>query len=66
MFDGAIWQGECWDPAHGHPVESSAVINCFNLDDRAVTRYLDLDPGRVSHAQPFHLHYPPDLLMLIH
>lgn len=31
---------------HRHPTESSAVINCFNLDDRPVTRHLDLDPTR--------------------
>jgi hypothetical protein len=33
---------------HRHPTESSAVINCFNLDDRPATRRLDLDPARVG------------------
>ncbi len=22
MFDGTMWNGPCWDPAHGHPVPS--------------------------------------------
>jgi hypothetical protein len=31
---------------HRHPTESRAVINCFNLEDRPVTRALAFDPAR--------------------
>jgi uncharacterized protein YciI len=31
---------------HRHPSESRAVINCFNLEDRAVMRGLEFEPAR--------------------
>jgi hypothetical protein len=31
---------------HRHPTQSSAVINCFNLEDHAVERAVEIDPAR--------------------
>ena len=31
---------------HRHPTESSAIINCFNLEDHAVERPLEIEPAR--------------------
>jgi hypothetical protein len=34
--------------AHVHPTEPAAVINCFNLEDHAVNRRIELDPRKLG------------------
>jgi len=33
---------------HVHPREPAAVINCFNLEDRAVSRRIEFDPCKLG------------------
>jgi hypothetical protein len=33
---------------HVHPTQPEAVINCFNLEDHAVNRHIELYPGKVG------------------
>jgi hypothetical protein len=33
---------------HVHPAEPAAVINCFNLEDHAVNRRIELHPGKLG------------------
>jgi hypothetical protein len=33
---------------HVHPTEPAAVINCFNLEDHAVNRRIELDPRKLG------------------
>jgi len=33
---------------HRHPTESTAVINCFNIEDHLVARRIELEPDRFS------------------
>ena len=33
---------------HVHPTEPAAVINCFNLEDHAVNRRIELHPGKLG------------------
>ena len=40
---------------HVHPTESAAVINCFNLEDKPVTRRLEFAPSRfgLDHSKQY-------------
>jgi len=33
---------------HVHPTEPAAVINCFNLEDHAVNRHIEVHPGKLG------------------
>lgn len=43
---GTFWGIDELTHLHRHPAEKSAVINCFNLEDRAVTRTVHVDLAR--------------------
>ena len=33
---------------HVHPTEQAAVINCFNLEDHAVDRHIEVHPAKLG------------------
>ena len=49
FFKGGIFYGlDEMVHVHVHPTEPAAVINCFNLEDRAVNRRIEFDPRKVG------------------